>query len=225
MPDDLAPGRYLRISVADTGTGIPPEVLARVFEPFFTTKEVGSGSGLGLSMVYGFAKQSGGQAMISSELGVGTTVRLFLPLVGFKGAEASLSSAPSWQNRGLRALVVDDEPDVLATAARMVSNMGLEVTTALGAADAATWLRESEGFDLLFSDVRLPGPVDGVALAAQARAQLPGINVLLTSGYTDHCAAVLDGTGVGLPGDTRFLAKPYTRQALHDALTALLGQE
>jgi len=225
VPDDMAPGRYLRISVADTGTGIPPDLLARVFEPFFTTKDVGRGSGLGLSMVYGFAKQSGGQAMISSELGVGTTVRLFLPVVGPKGAEAPPLPAPAWQNRGLHALVVDDEPDVLATTARMVSNMGLEVTTALSAADAATWLQESEGFDLLFSDVRLPGPVDGVALAAQARTQVPGINVLLTSGYTDHWAAALDGTGSGLPGDTRFLAKPYTRQALHDALTALLGQE
>ncbi len=225
VPDDLAPGRYLRISVADTGTGIPPDVLARVFEPFFTTKDVGRGSGLGLSMVYGFAKQSGGQAVISSELGVGTTVRLFLPVVGSKGKAAPPLPTPAWQSRGLRALVVDDEPDVLAIAARMVSNMGLEVTTALTAADAATRLQESEGFDLLFSDVRLPGPVDGVALAAQARAQLPGINVLLTSGYTDHCPAALDGTAVGLPGDTRFLAKPYTRQALHDALTALLGQE
>ncbi|HEY0202656.1 MAG TPA: PAS domain S-box protein [Acetobacteraceae bacterium] len=225
VPDDLAPGRYLRISVADTGTGIPPELLAQVFEPFFTTKDVGRGSGLGLSMVYGFAKQSGGQATISSELGAGTTVRLFLPVVGPKGEAAPPLPIPAWQNRGLRALVVDDEPDVLATAARMVSNMGLEVTTALSAADAATWMRESEGFDLLFSDVRLPGPVDGVALAAQARAQVPGISVLLTSGYTDHWAAALDGTGAGLPGDTRFLAKPYTRQALHDALTALLGQE
>ena len=225
VPDDLAPGRYLRISVADTGTGISPEVLARVFEPFFTTKDVGRGSGLGLSMVYGFAKQSGGQATVSSELGVGTTVRLFLPLVTFKDTAVAPPSTPAWQNRGLRALVVDDEPDVLATAARMLSNMGLEVTTTLTAADAAAWLRESDGFDLLFSDVRLPGPVDGVELAAQARAQMPGISVLLTSGYTDHCAAALDGTGSGLPGDTRFLAKPYTRHALHDALTALLGQE
>ena len=225
VPDDLAPGRYLRISVADTGTGIPPELLAQVFEPFFTTKDVGRGSGLGLSMVYGFAKQSGGQAMISSELGAGTTVRLFLPVVSPKGEVAPPLSVPAWQNRGLRALVVDDEPAVLATAARMASNMGLEVTTALTAADAATWLRDSEGFDLLFSDVRLPGPVDGVALAAQARAQLPGISVLLTSGYTDHWAAALDGTGGSLPGDTRFLAKPYTRQALHAALTVLLGRE
>ena len=225
VPDDLTPGRYLRISVADTGSGIPPEVLARVFEPFFTTKDVGRGSGLGLSMVYGFAKQSGGQATISSEVGVGTTVRLFLPVVSLKDTAAPPLPAPAWQNRGLRALVVDDEPDVLAAAARMLSNMGLEVTTALTAADAATWLRESDGFDLLFSDVRLPGPVDGVELAAQARAQMPGINVLLTSGYTDHCAAALDGAGGGLPGDTRFLAKPYTRQMLNDALAALLGQE
>ncbi len=225
VPDDLAPGQYLLISVADTGTGISPEVLARVFEPFFTTKDVGRGSGLGLSMVYGFAKQSGGQAAISSEAGVGTTVRLLLPMAPRGEPTAPGPDAPAWQRRGLRALVVDDEPDVLATAARMLSQMGLQVTTALTAADATARLAEPDGFDLLFSDVRLPGPVDGVQLAALARTQAPGISVLLTSGYTDHSATALDGADGDLPGDTRFLAKPYTRQALHAALSALLGQE
>ena len=220
-PDDLAPGSYLLASVADNGSGIPPGVLAHVFEPFFTTKDVGRGSGLGLSMVYGFAKQSGGHAVISSEVGVGTTVRLFLPLVNAVEPPAPAPDSQPWHRRGLRALVVDDEPDVLSTAARMLSNMGLEVSTAGTAEDAAAQL--GDGFDLLFSDVRLPGPVDGVELAAQARAQAPGISVLLTSGYTDHSAAALDDQGGGLPGDTKFLPKPYTRQALHAALTALLG--
>jgi len=225
MPDDLALGRYLLIGVADTGTGIPPEVLARVFEPFFTTKDVGRGSGLGLSMVYGFAKQSGGQAAISSEVGVGTTVRLLLPMASRGEPAAPAPDAPAWQRRGLRALVVDDEPDVLATAARMLSQMGLQVTTALTAPDAAARLEGPDGFDLLFSDVRLPGPMDGVRLAALARAQTPGIGVLLTSGYTDHGATALDGADGCLPGGTRFLAKPYTRHALHAALSALLEQE
>ncbi len=220
-PDDLAPGSYLLASVSDNGSGIPPGVLSHVFEPFFTTKDVGRGSGLGLSMVYGFAKQSGGHVVITSEVGVGTTVRLFLPLVDAVEASAPASSGPAWQRRGLRALVVDDEPDVLSTAARMLSNMGLQVSTAGTAEDAAAQL--GDGFDLLFSDVRLPGPVDGVRLAAQARAQAPGISVLLTSGYTDHSAADLDDPEGGLPGDTKFLPKPYTRQALHAALTALLG--
>jgi len=220
-PDDLAPGSYLLASVSDNGSGIPPGVLSHVFEPFFTTKDVGRGSGLGLSMVYGFAKQSGGHVVITSEVGVGTTVRLFLPLVNAAEPPAPAVTSPAWQRRGLRALVVDDEPDVLSTAARMLSNMGLEVKTAGTAEDAAAQL--SEGFDLLFSDVRLPGPVDGVRLAAQARAQMPGISVLLTSGYTDRSAADLDDPEGGLPGDTKFLPKPYTRQALHAALTALLG--
>ncbi len=220
-PDDLAPGSYLLASVSDNGSGIPPEVLSHVFEPFFTTKDVGRGSGLGLSMVYGFAKQSGGHAVVTSEVGVGTTVRLFLPLVNAVEVPALAAAGPAWQHRGLRALVVDDEPDVLSTAARMLSNMGLEVKTAGTAEDAAAQL--GDGFDLLFSDVRLPGPVDGVRLAAQARAQTPGISVLLTSGYTDHSAAALDDPEGGMPGDTKFLPKPYTRQALHAALTALLG--
>jgi len=220
-PDDLAPGSYLVASVSDNGSGIPPGVLSHVFEPFFTTKDVGRGSGLGLSMVYGFAKQSGGHAVITSEVGVGTTVKLFLPLVEAVEVSAPAPTSPAWQRRGLRALVVDDEPDVLSTAARMLSNMGLEVSTAGTAEDAAAQL--GDGFDLLFSDVRLPGPVDGVRLAAQARAQAPGISVLLTSGYTDHSAADLDDPEGGLPGDTKFLPKPYTRQALQAALTALLG--
>ena len=220
-PDDLAPGSYLLATVSDNGSGIPPGVLSHVFEPFFTTKDVGRGSGLGLSMVYGFAKQSGGHVVITSEVGVGTAVRLFLPLVNAVESAAPAPTSPAWQRRGLRALVVDDEPDVLSTAARMLSNMGLEVSTAQTAEDAAAQL--GNGFDLLFSDVRLPGPVDGVRLAAQARAQAPGISVLLTSGYTDHSAADLDDPQGGLPGDTKFLPKPYTRQALHAALTALLG--
>ena len=220
-PDDLAPGSYLLASVSDSGSGIPPEVLPHVFEPFFTTKDVGRGSGLGLSMVYGFAKQSGGHAVVTSEMGVGTTVQLFLPLVTAVEPPLPVATSPAWQRRGLRALVVDDEPDVLSTAARMLSNMGLEVKTAGTAEDAAAQL--GDGFDLLFSDVRLPGPVDGVRLAAQARARTPGISVLLTSGYTDHSAAALDDPNGGMPGDTRFLPKPYTRQALHAALTALLG--
>ena len=225
VPDDLAPGRYLRVSVTDGGAGIPPDVLPRVFEPFFTTKDLGHGSGLGLSMVYGFAKQSGGQATISSQVGVGTTVRLLLPVLPGGDPAAQALSAPAWQQSGLRALVVDDEPDVLAAAARMLSHLGLHVTSAGDAADAAARLGGQGRFDLLFSDVRLPGPVDGVQLAELARSRAPGISVLLTSGYTDHGAAALDGGPCDLPGGTRFLAKPYTRQALHAALSDLLGRD
>jgi len=223
VPDDLAPGNYLLISVADSGTGIPPDVLAHVFEPFFTTKDVGRGSGLGLSMVYGFAKQSGGQATISSDMGRGTTVRLFLPLVDGGEPAIPVQAGLAWQRRGLRALVVDDEQDVLNAAARMLTSMGLHVTTALTAQEATDHLSGDGRFDLLFSDVRLPGPVDGVQLAALAREQVPGIPVLLTSGFSDHSAGVLDEGEGGLPGDTRFLPKPYTRHTLHAALTALMG--
>ena len=225
VPDDLAPGNYLLISVADSGTGIPPDVLARVFEPFFTTKDVGRGSGLGLSMVYGFAKQSGGQATISSDVGRGTTVRLFLPVVDGGEPAIPVQAGLAWQRRGLRALVVDDEQDVLNAAARMLTTMGLHVTTAVTAQDAADHLAGDAGFDLLFSDVRLPGPVDGVQLAAMARARAPGIPVLLTSGFSDHSAGVLDEGDGTLPGDSRFLPKPYTRHTLHAALTALMGSD
>ena len=221
--DDIAPGDYLLISVSDTGTGIPADVLSRVFEPFFTTKDVGQGSGLGLSMVYGFAKQSGGLAAIRSTPGAGTTVRLYLPAMPQPEAEAA--GPLPWQRRGLRALVVDDDPDLLKTAARMLSNIGADVTTALTAEDAVARMNGPGAFNLLFSDVRLPGPVDGVSLAAQARRVMPGISVLLTSGYTDHSLTALHDSKGGLPGDTRFLPKPYTRQSLHAALLALLGPE
>ncbi len=220
VPEELAPGRHLVVRVADSGTGIPPDVLARVFEPFFTTKDVGRGSGLGLSMVYGFAKQSGGLATIASEPGAGTTVRLFLPLVQPAGG-AQPAPAPSWRQQGLRVLVVDDEPELLSAAARMMSGMGLEVTVAPTAEQAAAMLHGPGRFDLLFSDVRLPGPVDGLKLAEQARAK--GVGVLLTSGYTDHSAAALEAAGGQAPGDAGFLAKPYTRQALQAALAAALG--
>ena len=226
LPDDLPPGDYLVIRVTDQGAGIPPDVLARVFEPFFTTKDVGRGSGLGLSTVYGFARQSGGVAAITSELGIGTSVRLLLPMVPPGGTEEDGAEAPlgaPWQRRGLHALVVDDEADVLAAAARMLTGIGLRVTTAGSAEEAMAHLSGPINFDLLFSDVRLPGPVDGVRLATHARERLPGIKVLLTSGFSNHSAAALNNRDGRVSGEFEFLPKPYTRQVLLKAVAGLLG--
>ena len=225
LPDDLPAGDYLVIRVADHGTGIPADVLPRVFEPFFTTKDVGRGSGLGLSTVYGFARQSGGVATITSEMGAGTSVRLLLPIVPPDDGEGDAADRPQgapWQRRGLRALVVDDEADVLAAAGRMLTGMGLQVTLARSVAEAAAHLAGPVSFDLLFSDVRLPGPVDGVRLAAQARERLPAIKVLLTSGFSSHGSAPLE-PGSSLPGGVEFLPKPYTRQVLLAAIAGLLS--
>ena len=226
LPDDLPPGDYLVIRVADHGTGIPPDVLPRVFEPFFTTKDVGRGNGLGLSTVYGFARQSGGIAAITSELGVGTSVRLLLPMVPPDHADGDGAEGPlgePWQRRGLRALVVDDEADVLAAAARMLTGIGLQVTTAGSAEEALAHLSGPGSFDLLFSDVRLPGPVDGVCLAARACERLPDIKVLLTSGFSGHSAVALNNRDGSIPGEFEFLPKPYTRQVLLNAVAGLLS--
>ena len=184
-PDDPLPGQYVCIRVGDTGTGMSEEVRAKAFEPFFTTKDIGQGTGLGLSQVYGFIKQSGGHVRIDTEIGKGTTVRLYLPR-RLETAEAANEAPPRPPPRGRieeTVLVVEDDPDVRAYTAGMVGELGYRVLTAGDAAAALTLLDAHPEVDLLFTDIGLPGGRNGRLLADAARQRHPRLKVLFTTGY------------------------------------------
>jgi signal transduction histidine kinase len=219
---EVTPGPYVMIAVSDSGSGMTPAVLARAFDPFFTTKEVGKGSGLGLSQVYGFAKTADGYVTIDSELGIGTTVKLYLPQSSSRpillesGAEtASFQSA---SGRGT-ILVVEDDEDVLTVTAESLRELGYQVVTAANATRALEILRGDQPIDLLFSDVIIPGGTNGAQLAVTARHVRPELKVLLTSGYT---AAALS-LEHGLPDNLNVVGKPYERDELAKKLRLAIG--
>jgi len=199
-----------------------PAVLARAFDPFFTTKEVGKGSGLGLSQVYGFAKTAGGHVTIYSELGIGTTVKLYLPQSSnrpiLRQAETETTSSHADSGRGTILLVEDDE-DVLAVTAESLTELGYRVVTAVNAAQALEILRGDQPIDLLFSDVIIPGGTNGAQLAVTARHVRPNLKVLLTSGYT---AAALS-LEHGLADNLNVVGKPYQRDELAKKLRLAIG--
>jgi PAS domain S-box-containing protein len=213
---DFLPGQYVLISVSDSGCGIPPDIFPRVFEPFFTTKAVGKGSGLGLSMVYGFAKQSGGHVAMTSTVNIGTTATLYLPLHGSHDATAQRSAKGGSRAIAQRmvALLVEDQPDVLETVQRQLLALGFKVIVAADAARAMDHITANSIIDLLFSDVAIPGPIDGTQLASIARQRHPEVRVLLTSGYLDHTVP----RAVELAPDIEFLQKPYSRVELTERL-------
>jgi nitrogen-specific signal transduction histidine kinase/CheY-like chemotaxis protein len=218
-PDaDLAPGDYVMIALADTGTGMPPDVAARAFEPFFTTKEVGKGTGLGLSMVHGFAKQSGGSVGIESVQGRGTVVRLYLPRAYGAGAEpdavASAPTVPAEEHHTI--LLVEDNELVRGATERILASLGYTVVAAKDGWSALAALREDDDIELLFTDVVLPGNLDGLALAKKARELRPGLRVCLASGYSRQSGEV-----VAEP-DISFIAKPFRRQAVGLLLRQIL---
>jgi len=210
---DVTPGLYVMIAVGDSGAGMTPGVRSRAFEPFFTTKEAGRGSGLGLSQVYGFAKTARGYATIESELGVGTTVKLYLPQSSGRplvpGPLAEVPASPAASGRGT-ILVVEDDQDVLAVTAECLREFGYYVVTAVDAARALEILRGEQPIDLLLSDVIIPGGTNGAQLAVKARRIRPQLKVLLTSGY----AATALSLEHGLPEDLSVVGKPYQRDEL-----------
>jgi CheY-like chemotaxis protein len=178
------PSRYVMIAVGDTGTGMPAHVREKVFEPFFTTKEVGKGSGLGLSMVYGFVTQSGGHLRVESEEGVGTTIRLYLPPADGAAVVADSKAGPA-AGGSETILVVEDDALVRNFVTAQLAGLGYKAVAAADGPAALAQLKNDERVDLLFTDVVMPGGMSGRQLADEAEKIRPGMKVLYTSGYTD----------------------------------------
>jgi two-component system CheB/CheR fusion protein len=215
--DDLPIGQYAMLAIQDTGIGMPPEVVQRVFEPFFTTK-AGAGSGLGLSMVYGFARQSGGAIHIASELGRGTTVILYLPLTGTEprhAAPPSVAIAPAIAARTV--LLVEDEGAVRNTVSRQLETLGHTVIAAEAASMALSILRSATAVDVLLTDVVLGSGMNGIDLADAARVFRPGLAVIFMSGFTAVPEAQQRIHDSGAP----LLTKPATLSQLERALNAV----
>jgi len=215
---EVTPGDYVALGISDSGTGMPPEVIERAFDPFFTTKEAGRGSGLGLSMVYGFVKQSRGHVKIYSEVGLGTTVRVYLPRSDQAGAGAGEPEAEQPVSGSETVLVVEDDIEVRALALRLLSGLGYGALAAGSAAAALEIIAGAEPVDLLLTDVVLPGGTNGRALANKAKALRPGLAVLYMSGYTEN--AILHHGRLD-PG-VELLQKPFRRKNLADKVRAAL---
>ncbi|HEX8555344.1 MAG TPA: PAS domain-containing protein [Sphingomonas sp.] len=220
---DLPPGQYLSVCVSDTGTGMTPEVIARAFDPFYTTKPLGEGTGLGLSMIYGFARQSGGQVRIYSEVGKGTTMCIYLPRhtgddpddAGPSEGEDALDAA-----RGETILVVDDEPTIRHLIDEVLDELGY---TVIGAADGAAGLKVLQSgarIELLITDVGLPGGMNGRQVADAARSLRPGLKVLFITGYAENAAI---GNGHLDPG-MELLTKPFTLEDLARRVRDLIAK-
>lgn len=217
---DVAPGQYVMLAVTDTGSGIDREIQDLVFEPFFTTKPQGKGTGLGLSMVYGFVKQSGGHVKIYSEISQGTTVRLYLPRIDQNEDLVVNVDAGPVAGGTETILVAEDDEEVRAIVVEMLSDLGYRVLTAKDAASAISVIESGVPIDLLFTDVVMPGKLRSPEMARMARARLPGLAVLFTSGYTEN-SIVHEGR---LDAGIELLSKPYTREALARKLRAVLAR-
>ncbi|ARJ65688.1 histidine kinase [Magnetospirillum sp. ME-1] len=214
---NITPGRYALVSISDTGTGIPKDIVDRIFEPFFTTKERGKGTGLGLAMAYGFAKRSGGHIRVYSEPGIGTTFRLYLPKASsVAAAEATPDlSAEALPTGTEHVLIVDDEPHLAEIAGEFLKELGYRVSIPGDAAEALSALRHDPAIDLLFTDVVMPHGLDGYGLERSAREMGHGCAVLLTSGFTGYAAEHKGGHGDILP-------KPYSKADLARAVRKAL---
>lgn len=218
---ELAAGEYVMIAVSDTGCGMPPDVVEKAFEPFFTTKPSGKGSGLGLSMVYGFSRQSNGEVVIDSAPGRGTSVSIFLPRSKQDAAQAVTGTKEAIvAGNGESVLVVEDDPAVRELATNMLDSLNYRVIAANDGPAALDSMDSAGGIDLLFTDIVLPKTMDGVELARQALTRWPDLKVLYTSGYTDRSFA-----GDCAPSDgTRLLNKPYYKAELARSIRTALDQ-
>jgi signal transduction histidine kinase/ActR/RegA family two-component response regulator len=222
LNDEQITGDYVRLSVIDTGVGMSPEILPRVFEPFFTTKEVGKGSGLGLAQVHGFATQSRGTVRIRSEVGKGTSIELYLPRsLSVPSKERHLIDLnmvrPKKNNHG-RILLVEDDDEVAALVSEMLEQLGYNVTRAASGVAALGALADGRAVDLVFSDIMMPGGMNGVELAREIKRRRADLPVLLTSGYSE--AAVHDAELAGI----QILPKPYHIDELAAALNAVKAE-
>jgi signal transduction histidine kinase/ActR/RegA family two-component response regulator len=216
---DIQAGNYVMVAVSDTGAGIPAAIIDRVFEPFFSTKEVGKGTGLGLSMVYGFVKQSGGHIKVYSEEGYGTTFRLYLPQADAPAAQISEPLGGEIEGGNETILVVEDDELVRAYVTTQLQGLGYQTLSAANGAEALAIADGGAAFDLLFTDVIMPGRFNGRQLAAEMTQRRPSLKVLFTSGYTEN-AIIHHGR---LDSGVLLLAKPYRKLDLARMLRAALA--
>ena len=217
MADDFAPGRYAMIAVSDTGVGISHKNLNAIFEPFFTTKAVGTGSGLGLSMIHGFMKQTGGAVHLKSEEGQGTTFKLYFPAKQkreFFTIEKVKSHTPHVSGKGIRVLVVEDEPAVMNVICEVLSNCGYTVLKAYSGDEALILFEQEPNVDILLTDVVMPGKLQGPALTKKLRAINPDLPAVFMSGFANEAA--VNGNRLH-PEDVR-LTKPIPKNELLKAL-------
>ncbi|MFQ5785105.1 MAG: ATP-binding protein [Alphaproteobacteria bacterium] len=221
--DDLGPGQYTVLAVTDTGAGMTADVLDRVFEPFFTTKDVGQGSGLGLSMVFGFVKQSGGHVRVYSEPGHGTAVKIYLPSTSADEAvaeDATQTMEIEHRGNGEKILVVEDAPDVRRYAVRLLSRLGYSPVSATNGREALELLDQSSDIDLVFTDVVLPDGMSGVDLVREIHLRNAGLKVLYTSGYTENAIVHHDR----LHENVELITKPYRKVDLARKLRSILDR-
>ena len=210
LSDEFNAGEYVAISVEDTGTGIAPDVLSKIFDPFFTTKPIGKGTGLGLSQVHGFAHQAGGTVRVASELGKGTKITILLPRQD--GGVPVHESDAAEAGGGGTVLLVDDNPDVAAVSSSLLEQLGYTVRR-VDSAEAALREIELDGIDFVFSDIVMPGKIDGLGLARRLKAIRPQLPILLATGYSDAALSVR--------GDFPILRKPYEIHQLSQAIAKL----
>ncbi|MFV0492096.1 MAG: PAS domain-containing protein [Pseudorhodobacter sp.] len=218
---DIPPGDYVLLSITDTGCGMSPEVLSRAFDPFFTTKELGQGTGLGLSMVYGFVRQSCGYIRIESRIGCGTSMRLFFPRAhGVKTLpqQGRHTNQPATMGGSEQILLVEDDNMLRDHTKTALEGLGYRVVAASSGADALNYLEQGKKFDLLFSDLVMPGGISGWNLAKTARILLPDIRILLTSGHVPNKSKNMDTSTEAM------LQKPYRRADLAQKIRSILDQ-
>ena len=220
---DMQPGQHVAIAVTDTGTGMPPHVAARAFDPFFTTKPTGQGTGLGLSMIYGFSRQSGGQVRIYSEVGAGTTVRIYLPRHRGEAGEEKVLAKPAEPPRakaGETILIVDDEPTVRMLVTEVLEELGYAAIEAADGMSGLKVLQSDVRIDLLITDVGLPGGVNGRQMADAARQLRPALKVLFITGYAENAAI---GKGQ-LEPNMHVQSKPFAMEMLASRIKAIITQ-
>lgn len=215
---DCQPGDYVMLSVSDSGCGMTADVLAHVFEPFFTTKDSGSGSGLGLSMIYGFVRQTRGHIHIYSEAGQGTTVRLYLPVAHERPRDDSAGATAPVRGQGELILLVEDNNGVRKLARRMLEDLGYRVREAVSGAAALDKLDDS--VDLLFTDMTMPGDMNGAELAEMARQRMPDLPIMFATGYTEHSPVYEKFIECG----ALVLSKPFRKEMLAECVVRTLAQ-
>jgi CheY-like chemotaxis protein len=219
IAEDVAPGPFVMVTVADTGTGMAPEILERAFEPFYTTKEVGKGSGLGLSQLYGFVRQSGGTVKITSNVGSGTAVTIYLPKATRQPVQPE-PAKPAAKPKGTETvLVVEDDPDVLDIAVATLTDLGYRILVAYDGVEAMAILERDEPIDLIFTDIVMPYGISGIQLARQARKLRQDIKILLTSGYTMQTLSA----DYGAEKEFTIIGKPYRQAELAEHVRRALG--